>query len=115
MPPLWPHYCQPNTTTAAIVYVVDSADRERLPESRALLDDLLSSAALVVREALPLLVLANKCDAPAALSAAEVADAFGSLASLMTGRRCWHVQATCAASGAGLSEGFRWLADELRN
>jgi ADP-ribosylation factor 1/2 len=109
--------------TEAIIFVVDSNDRERVSEAREELQRLLINAEL--RDAL-LLVLANKQDLPNAMHAAEITDKL-ELQDLR--QRTWHVQAchpsniifilfdysyflqaTCATSGDGLQEGLEWLS-----
>ncbi|KAH7575306.1 hypothetical protein ACOSP7_005184 [Xanthoceras sorbifolium] len=102
--PLWRHYFE---KTQALIFVVDSNDRERIPEARnelhRILDDKeLSNAAL--------LVLANKQDFPAAIPASEVADKLG-LYSL--GQRRWYIQSTSAISGEGIYEGLDWLSNNI--
>ena len=98
--PFWRCY-YPNTD--AIVYVVDSCDRDRLPIARAELEAMLEEEDL--KDAI-LLVFANKQDAPGAMSATEVSEGLG-LSSLV-GRQ-WSIQETSATRGVGLFEGFDWL------
>ena len=81
----------------ALIFVVDSKDRERVNEAREELMRVLAEDEL--RDAL-LLVCANKQDLPNAVNAADITDKLG-LHSLR--HRNWYVQATCATSGDGLS------------
>ncbi|KAK3900934.1 ADP-ribosylation factor [Staphylotrichum tortipilum] len=103
--PLWRHYFQ---NTQGIIFVVDSNDRDRVPEAREELQRMLNEDEL--RDAL-LLVFANKQDLPNAMSVAEVTDKLG-LHSLR--QRTWYIQSTCATSGDGLFEGLDWLAQEIK-
>jgi GTP-binding protein SAR1 len=66
----------------AIVYLVDSADADRFPESRKELDGLLSDDAL---SAVPFLILGNKIDIPQATSEAQLRDQLG-LGDFTTGK-----------------------------
>jgi len=104
--PLWRYYYQ---GSSAIIFVVDSADTERLEEARETLEHVLSDDSL--RKA-TLLVFANKQDLPKAMPVAEIADGLG-LTSLYN--RKWHVQACCATSGDGIFEGFDWLSTALKD
>jgi small GTP-binding protein len=101
---LWIHYFSNNH---AIIYIVDSSDRERIEEAKETLQWILSSEEL---RGAPLLVLANKQDL-GVYTTSEVAERLG-VASLR-GRE-WHVQGACALTGDGLFEGFNWLAEELK-
>lgn len=65
---LWQHYYE---NTHAVVFVVDSNDRHRIPEVREALHKLLVNDDLAGR---PLLVFANKQDLPNAMSTPEVVD-----------------------------------------
>lgn len=92
----------------ALVFVVDSADHQRMSEARQQLQELLADNTW--RET-ALLVYANKQDLPGALSSQEVSDVL-SLRSLTCP---WHVQETSAAGTAeGIYEGLQWLLPKLR-
>lgn len=53
------------------------------------------------------LVYCNKQDLPDAVSVAEVADALG-MNNIR--QKDWHIQASVAVSGDGLTEGLDWLS-----
>mmetsp|Transcript_3195 Transcript_3195/g.4824 ORF Transcript_3195/g.4824 Transcript_3195/m.4824 type:complete len:180 (+) Transcript_3195:87-626(+) len=96
---LWRHYYE---NSEAIIYVIDSNDRERMELAKEELDTMLAEDAL--RDC-PLLVLANKQDLPKALGVKDVASALG----LKKLKRKWYVQGACATNGDGLYEGLDWL------
>jgi ADP-ribosylation factor 1/2 len=103
--PLWRHYFQGSN---ALIWVIDSADRERIAEAAEELqalsrEELLSDAVF--------LVLANKQDLPNAMPTAELARALG-LTDMAN--RNWYIQSTVAATGAGLEEGMAWLAKTVK-
>ncbi|XP_041637195.1 ADP-ribosylation factor 4 [Cheilinus undulatus] len=102
--PLWRHYFQ---NTQGLIFVVDSNDRERIPESADELTKMLQEDEL--KDAV-ILVFANKQDLPNAMVVSELTDKLG-LQSLRS--RTWFVQATCATQGTGLYEGLDWLSNEL--
>ncbi|KAI0980231.1 hypothetical protein GJ496_009478 [Pomphorhynchus laevis] len=102
--PLWRYYYE---NVQGIIYVVDSNDRNRIPEAKDELmhlmnEDQLSNA--------PLLVFANKQDLPQHASPSEVAEQLG-LTQMAT--RKWHIQATIATDGTGLYEGLDWLSSAI--
>jgi len=109
--PLWRHYF---LNTDAVIFVVDSNDRERIDREsennaayeleKMMREEPLKNAAL--------LVLANKQDLPNALSVAEITD---KLRLHDHGRRDWYIQGCCAARGDGLFDGLDWLAKTLNN
>jgi len=68
---LWQDY---TTTVDAVVFLVDSIDRQRFPEAKRELDNLLSSDEL---RGVPFLVLGNKIDMPTAASEQELKYALG--------------------------------------
>ena len=100
--PLWRHYYQ---NTHAIIFVIDSNDRDRLDEAhdelhRMLCEDELLDASL--------LIFANKQDLPNAMSTQVITD-WLRLDSLRD--RNWFVQGCCATTGDGLYDGLEWLVD----
>ena len=103
--PLWQYYFENND---AVIYAIDSADRQRLEEAREELFSVLSDDRL--RDC-ALLVLANKQDLPGAATVTQVTEAL-QLRKLR--QRNWFVQGTCAVNGDGLTEGFTWLADIIK-
>jgi len=112
--PLWRHYYQ---GTEAVIFVVDSNDRERIDGGKndynddnvrdqlhsMLADDLLQDSIL--------LVLANKQDLPNAMSVDEISQRL-KLHSLKN--REWYVQGSCAHTGDGLYQGLDWLSKTLK-
>lgn len=99
--PLWRHHL---TGTQALVYVVDSNDRQRVRKAAEELHKIMLDHAM--RNAC-LLVFANKCDLPHALPANEIS---AELQLEQLQARAWHVQPACAVSGEGLWAGLKWLA-----
>ena len=97
---LWKHYYQ---NTQALIYVVDSSDKERVDLARTQLQKMLAEDEL--KDAI-LLVLANKQDM-GIMSVSEVVERLG--LHTLRGRE-WNIQGTCALTGDGLGEGFKWLA-----
>jgi ADP-ribosylation factor protein 1 len=102
--PLWRHYY---ANTNAVIFVVDSNDRERIGEARDELHKMLSDDQL--RDCI-LLTFANKQDLPNAMNAAEMTDKLG-LHNLK--QRNWFIQPCCATTGEGLFEGLDWLSSNL--
>ena len=98
--PYWRCYY---ANTAAVIFVVDSTDIERLQTaadelSAMLNEDELKDAAL--------LVFANKQDQPGAKGAGDISQALR-LGELRD--RNWSIMACSAVSGSGVSEGMDWL------
>lgn len=104
--PYWRCYF-PNTQ--AVIYVVDSSDRERIGISREEFRALLEEEEL--KDAL-LLVYANKQDLPGALSDAQIAEGLG-LHDIRN--RDWAIFKASAIKGEGLFEGLDWLSNALKN
>lgn len=99
---LWSYYFQ---NTQALIFVIDSVDKERIEVAKEELVRMLGTEEL--RDA-ALLVFANKQD-QALMSVAEIAEKLG----LPSMRREWHIQGTCALTGQGLYEGMDWLTKTL--
>ncbi|KAI9143261.1 ADP-ribosylation factor family-domain-containing protein [Paraphysoderma sedebokerense] len=98
--PYWRCYY---ANTDAIIYVVDSADKERISTSK---EELLSMLEEEELKDAALLVLANKQDMPGAMTAAEVSEALG-LSALRN--RQWQIFKCSAVKGEGLNEGLDWM------
>ena len=98
--PYWRCYF-PNT--AAIIYVIDSADTARLKTSRSELLTMLSEEELA---GVPLLVFCNKQDMEGALKPEQISEELG----LAGGEkeRQWSVRGSSALKGEGLEEGLDW-------
>jgi len=109
--PLWRYYFQ---GADAVIFVVDSADRDRIDDtkgyenharlelSRLLQEDELRGASF--------LIYANKQDQDGAMNVREITERLG-LSKLRD--RDWHIQGACATSGEGLYEGLDWLSQNL--
>lgn len=98
------HYYQ---GTDALVFVVDSSDRDRLAEASDELHKILTEDSM----AHPVvLVFANKIDLPNALSSSAVADRLG----LHRLKQTWFIQPSSAATGDGLAHGLDWLSAQIK-
>ncbi|ELR25682.1 ADPribosylation factor, putative [Acanthamoeba castellanii str. Neff] len=104
---LWRYYFQGSN---AIIFVVDSADRERMDEAKDELAAMLKADEL--KDA-ALLVFANKQDFSQAMSTSEVMSKLGLLDAANHGRRV-HCQASSATTGMGIYEGMEWLSQTLK-
>lgn len=103
--PLWRHYY---TGTQGLIFVIDSADRDRIDEARKelhriILDREMSNSVL--------LVFANKQDLSNAMSPAEVTEKLHLHKLLNT---LWYVYPSCATTGEGLFEGLAWLSNNAK-
>ena len=92
---------------AAVVFVVDSADKLRLCVAKDELDAMLESSELLGK---PFLVFANKMDQAHALSPVDVAQGL-SLDEIEA--HPWQIVPSNALDGSGLQEGLDWLANFL--
>jgi len=103
--PLWRHYYQ---STQAMIFVVDSNDRDRMGEACDELHRMLNEEEL---QQATLLVFANKQDLPNAMNITEVTDQLGLH---MLRQRKWSIQGSCACNGDGLYNGLDLLLDAQR-
>eukprot|EP00128_Syssomonas_multiformis_P015517 Colp12_sorted_trinity150504_noHs@6123 len=104
--PLWKHYYQ---NCDAVIFVVDSADVDRMAEAREELENILSTPEL--SEAV-VLVMANKMDQPRALTTKELYPKLG--LDKIFSKRSGFVQPTCAVTGEGLVDGLNQLTQMLK-
>ncbi|CAI5465785.1 unnamed protein product [Closterium sp. Yama58-4] len=103
--PMWRNYFN---NTDALIYVVDSLDRERVRQAAQEFQSIVNDP--LMRNS-ALLVFANKQDLKGAMSPLEVCEIMG-LQQLRN--RYWHIQGTSAPKGEGLFEGLDWLASTLK-
>ena len=105
---LWKHYFH---GTDALVFVVDSNDRDRLEQAQEELHRLLQDPEL--RDLKAVLVFGNKQDLPNAMSTHELMTKL----QLQQGTKGteYYVQGCCATTGDGLYEGLDWLASTLKS
>merc|ERR1712135_213148 len=103
--PYWRCYY---SNTDAIIYVVDSVDRDRIGISKQELVSMLEEEEL---KGAILAVLANKQDMEGAMSVAEVHQALG-LDALKN--RTFQIFKASAIRGDGLDESMEWLSNSLQ-
>lgn len=100
--PLWRHYFP---ATNALIFVIDSSDRDRMLQAK---EELFSIIGEKEMEKVVLLVLANKQDLPGAMTPNEVSD-FLQLGENLK-NQLWSVIGSNALTGQGLIEGLSWIA-----
>lgn len=103
--PYWRCYY---ANTQAVIFVVDSSDKDRIEVCATELHTMLAEDEL--KDA-ALLVFANKQDQPAALKVSDISKALG-LSDLKD--RSWSIMGCSAITGDGLNEGLDWLADVIK-
>jgi len=96
----------------AVIYVVDSGDRERVEESKAAFDRMIKNENV---KGIPLLVAANKQDLADCMGVREVKHLFENNVEELNSRELMTL-ATSGLTGVGVEEGIEWVADTaLRN
>ncbi|PRP77388.1 ADP-ribosylation factor [Planoprotostelium fungivorum] len=103
--PLWRHYLQ---NTHAVIFVIDSNDRDRLPE--AVQECVLMTSEVELKDA-TLLFFCNKQDLPNCMSVEQIQEAFTPILKDKT----YRFQMAAAITGDGLYEGLDWLDSILTN
>lgn len=112
---IWVNYY---TSVDAVVFLVDTVDRERFPEVKKELDSLLEDDML---QKVPFLILGNKIDIPGAASEEEMRSVLG-LHHLTTGKgtlsdltdvRPMELFMCSVVRKMGYREGFTWLSNHL--
>eukprot|EP00995_Heteronema_vittatum_P010922 NODE_647_length_1244_cov_249.381590_g468_i0.p1 GENE.NODE_647_length_1244_cov_249.381590_g468_i0~~NODE_647_length_1244_cov_249.381590_g468_i0.p1 ORF type:complete len:198 (-),score=67.76 NODE_647_length_1244_cov_249.381590_g468_i0:651-1190(-) len=102
--PYWRCYF---SNTDAIIYVVDSSDRDRIAIAKQELYAMLEEEEL--RDTV-VMVFANKQDIEGCMSSEEVSETLG-LSNIKN--RQWSINKTSAVTGEGLYEGLDWLTAVL--
>ncbi|GAX79915.1 hypothetical protein CEUSTIGMA_g7355.t1 [Chlamydomonas eustigma] len=103
--PYWRNYFD---STDALIYVIDSSDKNRILESGTELTEILEEEKM---NGIPVLVYANKQDLVGALTADDIAEQLN-LFSIRD--RPWQIQACSAKEGEGLHEGMEWLMKQVK-
>eukprot|EP01084_Bolivina_argentea_P228443 385825_1 len=111
---VWKHYYN---EVQAIVFVVDSNDRDRIFGKHAKDDDCVKFWIDLIANNSQLndcifLILANKQDQDQALTTNQVIDALDLCGKFR--KRVWHVHPTIAIQNEGIDEAFRWLSSMLQ-
>lgn len=94
--------------TDAIIFVVDAVDKNRFPQAKEVLHQLLRDEPALQNSVL--LVFANKQDLPDAASAADLVEV------LELGKfqhRTWTLMGCSATTGESLREGLVWISEKL--
>lgn len=94
----------------AIIWVVDSSDRERLDESVEAFAKIIQNQLL---SRLPLLFIINKQDLSTAMKPSEIVDAYKKTLELMGNRRFVSIPAS-ALRGYGIGESINWIGDQVK-
>jgi len=103
--PYWRCYYE---NTNAIVFAVDSSDKDRIDIVKHELFLLLEEEEL---KGVPLAILANKQDIKDCFTEIEITD----LLELKNIRnRQWQIFKTCAKEGDGLDDAFKWITNLIR-
>lgn len=104
---LWEHYYK---DCHAVIFVIDSSDKLRMVVAKDELDQILRHPD-IQRKRVPILFFANKMDLRDALSSVKVSTVM-SLDQIRD--KPWHICASNALTGEGLSEGIDWLTDQVK-
>lgn len=112
---LWKDYYQ---SVDAVVFLIDSADKERFEESKKELDSLLVDKDMTT---VPILCLGNKVDKQGAVSEWDLRNAFGLIETtgkalenpLAPGTRPIELFMCSIAERQGYAEGFKWLSQYI--
>ena len=94
----------------AIIWVIDSSDRDRLKESVDAFNGIIKNKLL---DRLPLLFVINKQDVPTAMKPSEITDAFQPSLNLLGDRRFLAIPAS-ALKGNGINESICWIGEQVK-
>ena len=101
---LWKHYF---LNTDAVIFVVNSQDRDRLEDAKEEIKKLASEKCL---KNCSFLIMANKQDLNNSLPPGEICE----LLDMGKLKKIWLVQATSGVTGHGLKESMDWIKDNYR-
>ncbi|XP_041357328.1 ADP-ribosylation factor-related protein 1-like [Gigantopelta aegis] len=104
---LWDKYY---AESHAVIYIVDSSDRERIDESKTAFDDMIKNQYL---SGVPVMLLANKQDLEGCMKVSDVKTVFDPNIDLV-GHRDIQLAGVSALKGDGVDEGIRWLVDCIK-
>eukprot|EP00914_Ancora_sagittata_P028319 GHVO01055793.1.p1 GENE.GHVO01055793.1~~GHVO01055793.1.p1 ORF type:complete len:203 (+),score=31.24 GHVO01055793.1:156-764(+) len=104
---LWDKYY---AESHAVVFMIDSSDKERIQESKEAFDKMLGNETLC---GVPLLLLANKQDLSGCMSVSDIKTDFKGSAHKIGHRDC-SVMGTSALNGDGVGEGIQWIVDSVK-
>lgn len=104
---LWDKYYM---ESHAVIFIVDSSDRERVEESKDAFEKMVMNDHLI---GVPLMLLANKQDLMDCLKVTEVKTIFNNPLQSMGQRESW-VQGVSALKGDGVQEGIDWLVEAIK-
>ena len=96
-----------NENSDALIYVVDSADRERFEETKEVFYNVLQTQ---IQNNIPVLLILNKCDLPDRINRIDFVRQFGLTGEISFKWACFE---TSALNGEGIIEAFTWLVDEF--
>ena len=102
--PMWKHYFR---NADALVFVVDSSDRNRIQKARREMMKVLNDEEM---KDVPLLVYANKQD----IGVMDLKEVISGLELVELKGRDWHCQPSNGLSGQGLVDGLVWLNKKLK-
>ena len=105
--PLLGHYYP---STEAVVFVIDSNDRERYNEAVGMLQETITHDEL---SDVPILILANKQDLSDAMTRDEIHNDL--IPNKCFANRKWEVFSVSGVSGEGLNDGLDWITAVLTN
>ncbi|CBY35519.1 unnamed protein product [Oikopleura dioica] len=89
-----------------VIFIVDSADPDRLLESKRAFDQVLSFSTL---DSAPLLILGNKQDISVKTGGGSLKHAFHDCSNRIGSRDCM-IRPCSGLTGAGVTEGIEWMA-----
>lgn len=95
-----------------MVFVIDSHDRDRLPEARQELSRILKDREM---KDCPLLIFANKQDLPKSMTDEEIIEGLAIQHLTQSDNRPWQLQKSCAVEGQGLWDGINWLVKTVKS